>query len=187
VQERLEDVEILRKKQQLAVAEQRAQAALEDAAAQQLVSQLRDDLNRMELEIFDRRSQRYPQDLELKFQLGLRLKRIGNVREAIKYFELSQELPDRRSGSALELGECLQRQKQYERAMERYLAAAEESSPARLEVKKRALYRLGVLAEGLRHWDAAERGLSELVTLDPQYKDAATRLDKLRGMRHKHT
>jgi tetratricopeptide (TPR) repeat protein len=186
IQERVEDVEILRRKQQLQVAERRAHSEPSDAA-QQLVNQLRDDLNRFELEVFDRRTQRYPQDLELKFQLGLRLKRVGNFREALKHFELSQDLPERRSGSALELGECLQRQKQYDKALESYRVAAEELSPDRIEVKKLALYRLGLLAEGLKHWDVAERGLSELVSLDSHYKDASTRLDKLRGMRHKHT
>jgi hypothetical protein len=45
---------------------------------------------------------------------------------------------------------------------------------------------LGLLAEGLKHLEMAERGLAELVALDPQYKDAATRLDKLRTIRHKH-
>lgn len=185
VQERIEDVEILRKKQQLAVAERRAQSE-SDGEHQQLVTRLRDDLNRMELEIYDRRAQRYPQDLELKFQLGMRLKRIGNFREALNCFELSQNLPARRYFSALERGECLQRQKQYEKALECYCLAAEEPSADRIETKKLALYRLGVLAEGLKHWDAAERGLSDLVALDSVYKDAATRLDKLRSMRHKH-
>ena len=183
--ERIEDLEILRKKQQLTVAEQRADGDGSDSA-QQLATQIRDDLNRLELEIFDRRSQRYPQDLELKYQLGMRLKKAGNNREAAKQFEQSLKLAERQSASALELGECLQRQKQYDKALDYYRRAAEESSSRQIEVKKLALYRLGILAEGLKHLEVAEQGLAELVALDPQFKDASTRLDKLRSIRHKH-
>ena len=55
IQERLEDVEILRKRQQLTIAERRAES--EDIPPNhELVARLRDDLNRMELEVFDRRA-----------------------------------------------------------------------------------------------------------------------------------
>jgi tetratricopeptide (TPR) repeat protein len=184
IQERLEDVELLRKRQQLTIAERRAETN-NIAANQELVVQLRDDMNRIELEVFDRRAQRYPRDLELKYQLGLRLKRAGNVREAIAQFDQAQKLPARRTFAALEIGECLQRQKHYDKALSYYWIAAEEPATEKLELKKLALYRLGVLAEALKHLEDAERSLSQLVELDPQYKDAATRLDKIRLMRHK--
>jgi tetratricopeptide (TPR) repeat protein len=184
VQERLEDVEILRKKEQLQVAERRAESEATDAA-RQLAEQLREDLHRIELEVFDRRSQRYPEDLELKFQLGLRLKRMGKFREATEPFQLAMALPERRSYAALEVGECLQRLKKYDRALEYYQAAAEERSEDRIEVRKLALYRLGLLAEGLKNDTVAEHGWEQLVALDPRYKDAASRLDKLRAIRHK--
>lgn len=183
VQERIEDVELLRKKQQLAIAERRAEADASESN-QELVMGLREDLNRMEMEVLDRRSQRYPGDLELKFQLGLRLKRMGKPREALSPFEQALRLPARRAEAALEYGECLQRLRQYEKALKQYWIASEESS-GKSELKKLALYRLGVLAEGLRHFEDAQRSLSSLVALDPSYRDAATRLDKIRTMRHK--
>ena len=107
------------------------------------------------------------------------------MREAISQFEQSQRLPARQTQSALEIGECFQRQKQYDKALTHYWSAAEESAPERIELKKLALYRIGVLAEGLKHLDDAERSLSQLVALDSGFKDAATRLDKIRLMRHK--
>lgn len=186
IQERIEDVEVLRRREQLAVAEKRAQAEASEAS-QQLVGQLRDDLHRMELEIFDRRAQRYPGDLELQFQLGLRLKRVGNFREAVKCFAVAQAVPGRRTEANLEQGECLQRLKQFDKALECYRVAAGETAVAGLEFKKLALYRWGMLAEGLKHWEAAEHGFAELTALDAHYKDAATRLDKLRAMRHNET
>jgi tetratricopeptide (TPR) repeat protein len=183
-QERLEDVEILRKKHQLAVAEQRAGKDGEDEA-QQLAKQLRDDLNRFEWEIFYARAERYPRDLEIKFQLGIRLKRLGKLREAMECFEATLRLPARLPGSALEMGECWQRMKEYSKALDCYRQAAERSTPEQIGLRKLALYRAGVLGAGLHNLEAAEKYFGELLELDADYKDAASRLDKIRGIRHK--
>ncbi len=185
VQERVEDFEILRKRHQLAIAEQRAESQPSDES-QQLVGDLRHDLNRYELDVFHRRAQRYPAELELRFQLGLRLKRVENLREAIKCFEAAAELPQRRAGSSLEMGECLQRHKEYGKALECYLRAVEQAEEAeQMELRKLALYRAGVLAAGLKNVETAEQQLSRLCEIDADYKDAATRLDKVRKMSHK--
>jgi tetratricopeptide (TPR) repeat protein len=179
IQELIEDIEVLRKKQQLSVAEKREKSENTDAN-RELAQQLRDDLNRMELEVFDRRAQRYPDNLELKFQLGLRLKRAGNFREAIASFQQSQAAAELRTGSAFEIGECLQRMKQYDKALLQYWVAADDTSPTRAELRKVVLYRIAILAEGLGNLGDAERSLVELTRLDPQYRDAALRLNRIR-------
>ena len=48
-----------------------------------------------------------------------------------------------------------------------------------MELRKRALYRAGVLAGGLEDRDAAQKYLSMLAGLDFGYRDVAQRLDKL--------
>ncbi len=185
VQERLEDVEILRKREQLEVAERRAQDS-PSGERQQLVGQLRDDVGRYEVEVYDRRSQRYPEDLELKYQLGVRLKRAGNVRAALEFLEVGSQLPERSAHAVLEMGECLQRLKKYSESLECYERAAELSGQAgQAEVEKLAAYRAGILASGLGNDRAAEDWLSRLLELDPNFRDAASRLDKIRQMRHK--
>ena len=185
VAERLEDTEILRKEQQVAVANKRALAEPSDHA-RQLVTQLRSDLDRYELEIYDRRAQRYPRDLELKFQLGLRLKRMGNFGEAIKTFEHSVQSSERQAASNLEIGECLQRRRKYRKALEYYSRAAEQAEESQQpEVRKLGMYRASLLAAGLGNPQSAAAMLGELLTLDPGYRDAQARLDKLKQMRHK--
>ena len=186
VQERLEDLEVLQKQQQVAVAEARADAEQSDDEARQLASQLRADLDRFELEVLYRRSERYPQDLELKFQLGVRLKRVGNLSEAIKTFEFSVQLAERKANSSLEIGECLQRRKQYGKAMEYYQRAAVQAKQSQQpHLRKLGLYRASLLATGLGNHQAAEEMLGQLVQLDAEFKDAPARLDKIRQMRHK--
>lgn len=185
IQHRLEDVEILRKKQQLMIAEQRS-AKEPSETSQQLVLDLHNDLNRFELDVFAARSARYPQDLECKFQLGMRLKRMENYAEAVNCFMAAAELPQRRAGAVLELGECLQRQKQYSKALECYLRGLDQSEQTdQPELIKLALYRAGLLSAGLKDTPTAIEHLSRLVGLDPDYKDAAARLDKIRLMDHK--
>ena len=183
--ERLEDVEILRKQEQIAIAEKRAAASGADDA-QQLVDQLRQDLNRYELEVFSARSERYPNDLEAKFELGVRLRKAGNYREAVPLLSEAATLEKRRANAFLELGECLQRTKQYDKALQAYLqSVAATAATEGIELHKLARYRCGVLAAGLHNYDAAEEQLAALIAVDPTYKDAAPRLDKIREIRHK--
>lgn len=183
--ERLEDIEILRKQEQIAIAEKRAVASNDEAAAQ-LVGQLQQDLNRYELEVFSARSERYPNDLEAKFQLGVRLRKAGNYREAIPILAEAATLDSRQASGLLELGECLQRTKQYDKALESYLQAVQVATTTEdIELQKLARYRSGTLAAGLHNYAAAEEQLSTLVAIDPAYKDAAPRLDKIREIRHK--
>jgi tetratricopeptide (TPR) repeat protein len=186
VQERLEDAEMLRQRQQLEVAEQRAGKQPESPASQQLVEQLRNDLNRYELDVFERRARRYPEDPELQFQLALRLKRAGNVRQAIPCFEQAVRSPLRQAGATLELGECRQRLKEYAQALDDYLQAAEwAAQPEQMPLRLLAWYRAALLHSGLGNPVAAEELWDRIVQADPTYRDASARLDKTRQMRHK--
>jgi tetratricopeptide (TPR) repeat protein len=185
VRERLEDVDILRKKRQLAQAEKRT-ASEPGEEAQQAVQKLRSELNQLEWETYHNRSQRRPEDREIKFQLGMRLKRLERIPEAMQCFEAAWHSPERRASASLELGECWQRLKQYGKALECYQRSANECKEDQRELKKLGLYRAGILASGLQNLDAAERSLAELLEMDPDFRDAATRLDKIRQIRDKH-
>jgi tetratricopeptide (TPR) repeat protein len=184
VRERLEEVIVIKQRQRLQVAERLAEREKTDAATQ-LVTQLRQETTRAELDFYVVRSERYPQDLAIKHQLGLRLRRLGNLAEAAKVqLEAAQSGPHRAS-AYLELGECLQTLKQYPKAFEAYkraiAAAAEGDHP---DLRKLATYRAGILAAGLKEFAIAEKLFQELLELDPQYKDARDRLDKIAQIRH---
>ncbi len=87
----------------------------------------------------------------------------------------------------LEIGECLQRQKKYDQALKYYQSAVQEAPAGQIEVKKRALYRFGVLAAGLGNFRDAEPCLRELAELDPHFKDVSTHLDRIQEIRHKQS
>jgi len=185
IREKFEDVTMLRHRQQLSVSEQLA-AVERTRESQELVTHLRMDLNRLELEIFRNRCDRYPQESAYRYQFALRLKRAGNYAEAIVQFSELVDHAPQADAAALELGECYQMLKQYPPALKWYRqAAAGGAGGEHPEVRKLALYRGGVLATAMKEYGVGESLLAQLVNLDEAYKDAADRLDKVRRMRHK--
>ena len=187
IRSRLEDVQLRRVAHQLAIAEQRCeQNPSEDA--KQLAQRFRVQANQVELETYAARAERDPSNQRLKYELGLRLKRAGKVKEAISALQGART--DSRQGVdvLVELGECFQHIEQYKLALSHYEQAVETLAKTELRgtesnIYHKALYRAGVLATGMLEIDRAERHLSTLAALDFGYRDVADRLDKIAGLR----
>jgi hypothetical protein len=81
------------------------------------------------------------------------------------------------------MGESLQFLKHFHDALDAYDRAASLAGEDDPHHRKKALYRGGVLATGMRKLDKAEALLHELQELDPTYKDLPARLDKIRKIR----
>ncbi len=184
VQEQLEDIQLRHGRQNLVIAEKRA-AEKNTAETTELAHRLRADLNRLELDIFRGRVDRYPTNTNWKYELGVRLKRAGNFNEAIKMLQEARNDPKRRGAVLLDLGESFQQIKQYKLAMQHYVAAIEDLPDREEDARKQALYRAGVLAMGLRELDEAEKYLTQLAALDFSYRDVSDRLDKIAKVRNK--
>jgi tetratricopeptide (TPR) repeat protein len=185
IREAYEDMGLRRARHQVAIAEKRAANDPSDEA-QNLASRMRQELNRLETEVFRSRSERYPTVMTWKVELGMRLKRAGNYPEAIKVFQQATGDPRRRGVVHLELGECFQQIKQYKLAMTNYQASVEAlSDRGDPDLRKKALYRTGVLAMGLEDIELAEKYLTELAGMEFGYRDVAERLDKIAEVRNK--
>jgi len=180
--ERLEDVNMLRAREQWKLAETLAaeQRSEETTAA---VDKARQDCFQLELDVHRNRCVRHPDDKRLKYHLGMKLKQIGEYREALERLQAGLEFPDLRAAASLEIGEILQRHHQFPKALQCYRQAAQlaagDDGLELQECRKRALYRAGVLATSMTLIDSARQYLAELVKMDPGYRDAQTRLDKL--------
>ena len=187
IRTRLEDVQLRRVAHQLALAEQRYEQDPSEEA-QELVHRFRVQANQVELETYAMRGQRDPSNLRLKFELGLRLKRAGKVKEAISSLQAARTDSKRGVVILLELGECFQHIEQYKLALSHYEQAIEALAEGDLgeseaEIYRKALYRAAVLATGMQELDRAERHLSTLAALDFGYRDVAERLDKIARLR----
>ncbi|MDZ4819779.1 MAG: tetratricopeptide repeat protein [Planctomycetota bacterium] len=184
VREQYEELHLKRSKAQVAMAERRASQENTDEA-RSLHQRMKGELNRLEIEVFRARSDRYPAMTSWKIELGIRLKRSGNFTDAIKTLQEARNDVKRKGLVLLELGECFQQIKQYKLAMTNYVLAIEALTDKDLDTRKKALYRAGVLAMGLDELETAERWLSELAGLEFGYRDVAERLDKIASVRHK--
>jgi tetratricopeptide (TPR) repeat protein len=143
------------------------------------MERLRSAQLKYEIEVYAARAARYPENITWKYELAMRLKAAGNHAEAIKNFQEVLHDVRRRGAVALELGECFQKIRQYTLAMRNYQTAVDLLTDRENDLRKRALYRAGVLATGLDDVDAARKYLSTLAELDFGYRDVAERLDKL--------
>jgi tetratricopeptide (TPR) repeat protein len=177
-----EELRLTRAAQQVTIARRRA---LTDPhpRAQALVHRLEAEQLRQEIEILHLRCERLPGDMQLRLELGRKLKQAGNFSGAISRLEEAHGHDDLAAEVLLELGECWQHLRQFEKAIDFYqqAIAAAEAFPKQLEPRPMALalYRVGVLAAAMGKTGEAREALTRLVAIDPGYKDARERLDKL--------
>ncbi|RCS41130.1 hypothetical protein DTL42_21375 [Bremerella cremea] len=179
--EKREELLIVKARHRFRLAEKQAAATPNPAPELlELVETSRNDLNRIELEVYSKRNQRKPGDVALKYELAVRLKRVGNFEQAEQLFEEVAQADDKLFPICyLGKGECLQSRKQYAAALAAYEEGLTRSENMSSDGLKLLLYRAGVLAQGLKEWVSASRNLKRLHKLDASYKDVKLRLDKL--------
>ena len=178
VQEHIEDRQIRWSRHRVTLAEKRL-GEDDSAENQQLLARLRAEHVKREIDVYAARCSRYPENMLWKYELAMRLKAAGNYAEAIRNFQAVLQDPRRKGAVALELGECFQKIRQFELAMQNYKAAVDSLTEREMDLRKRALYRAGVLATGLGDSDSGRRYLSDLAGLDFGYRDVRERLAKL--------
>lgn len=182
IRQQLEEVQILRSKKRLEAAEQRAQVD-KTYKTHEVVTQLKEEHSQLELEIFTARFQREPEQRKLAYEIGLRYKQLDQQQQAFEHFEAALDGDKFRAMASLQCGECQQRFKDYPKAMHFYRQAiqwaVELDQP---KCKKLSLYRAGVLASGMRLFEPAKRYFSELLQLDPNFRDADERLEQLKAL-----
>lgn len=184
IREQLEEIQLRKARMQSLIADKRASEAKTPEAAEQ-ANRMRADLNRLEIDVFRKRTERYPTNTHWKFELGARLKKAGNYSEAIKLLQEARNDPKHKGVVYLELGECFQQITQHNLAMQSYETAIAEMPEKEHEQRKKALYRAGKLALGLKRVEEAEKHLSALASLDFGYKDVSALLDKIAELRDK--
>jgi tetratricopeptide (TPR) repeat protein len=183
IRERLEDTQLRRGRADLAIAERLAETEKTKEAVD-LAKKKRHELNRVETDIFRSRADRYPNNLKLRYELGLRLKRAGQYSEAIQCFQSARADNKIAADVYLELGECFYHIKQYKLSLSSYGTAVETISEREIEKRKLALYRCGTLAYLMKDLDLAEKHLTDVASLDFGFKDVAKWLEKIAQARN---
>ncbi len=181
VRELLEDVELLRMKDNLEKAKERAAQGGDDTARKNAAA-LSTEYNKRRLEVLTRRVERYPQDLTLKFELGQLLMVFQKWPQAIPLLQQASQNKRIKVKALAHLGKCFIYDKKLPLAkgqLERAVAELTFDEDPKLFLE--TYYNLARVCEETGDKTAAEAHYGEILVRDYDYKDARQRLEKLQG------
>jgi tetratricopeptide (TPR) repeat protein len=176
--ERLEDAQLTGMRYRLSELRRRAQeTGSRDLKIEH--NQLVAAIKAKDLEIYQHRCERFPNNLAFRYELGRRYQQAGSHKEAIVEFQQAKNDPRYKGLCNLALGQCFQEINQNRLALNHYEGAVEDLTDRNPEERKLALYLGGKLAMAMNNLDAASRFLTKLAELDFSYKDVSDLLDEL--------
>ena len=129
-----------------------------------------------QLSAAQKRVERFPTDLQLRFELGQLYFEAGKISEAIGEFQKSQNNPHRRVASMNYLAQCFARRKMYDMAA-RTLQNAIKEKPVLDDEKKDLVYNLGSVLETMGKKEEAIEQFKIIYEVDIGYKDVAAKVD----------
>jgi tetratricopeptide (TPR) repeat protein len=126
------------------------------------------------------RTERFPNDLQIRFELGQLYFQAGKISEAIAEFQKSQTNPHRRVASLNYLAQSFAKRKMYDMAA-RTLQNAIKEKPVLDEEKKELIYNLGCVLESMGKKEEAIEQFKIIYEVDISYKDVATKVEGYYG------
>ena len=170
------DVQMSRIKRAIASWQRKVKERPDDDAARAKVAQLETMLADYEIKEFRRRSEQEPTNMNIQYELGVRLARIGNHKDAIAAFQQARSSTSLRVQALLQAGLSFEAEgamKLAERQFQEALKSADAADPALLNTLN---YRLGRVNEAMGNNSAAEDYYNEVAANDYGYLDVAQRL-----------
>jgi tetratricopeptide (TPR) repeat protein len=122
------------------------------------------------------RAEKYPTDLQIRFELGQHYFNAGKVSEAIQEFQKAQNNPQRRLASIMYLGRCFAKRGMNDMAARKFQDALKEK-PTFDDEKKEMLYDLGCVFEKMNKPDEAIEQFKQIYESDIGYRDVAAKVD----------
>lgn len=129
-----------------------------------------------QLEACRQRAEKYPTDLQIRFELGQLYFTTGKISEAIQEFQKAQNNPQRRSASIMYLGRCFAKRGMNDLAARKIQEALKEKLNFDDE-KKDLLYELGCIFEKMNKPDDAIEQFKQIYETDIGYRDVAAKVD----------
>lgn len=128
------------------------------------------------LEDCRQRAEKYPTDLQIRFELGQLYYQAGKVSEAIQEFQKAQNNPQRRLTAIMYLGRCFAKRGMNDMAARKFQDALKEKLNFDDE-KKEMLYELGCVFEKMNKPDEAIEHFKQIYEADIGYRDVAAKVD----------
>lgn len=123
-----------------------------------------------------RRVEKYPQDLGIRFEMGVLYFEAGKITEAIQEFQKAQLNPNRRIRALLYLAQCYAARNMNDLAARAFQNALKEKVGFD-EERKELLYGLGLVLEKQGKKEDAIEQFKQIYENDIGYKDVAARVD----------
>lgn len=124
------------------------------------------------------RVERYPNDLHLRYELGMKYFDYQHYEDAIQQFQIAQRSPKDRVEALFYLGLCFKAKGQYDMA-QMQLEEALKLLPTMNDQRKEVLYALGELAESTNDPEGAAERFKEIYREDIGFKDVAAKVEKV--------
>lgn len=162
----------------LAVAEERLQEDPDSAELQRIRAGLVKEINARELDYYRQRADRFPTDAAARFEMALRLLRIGQADEAIRELQAIRTDPRYHGKAQFYLGLCFKQRKNWRLAQRNFEEALPHLDGAGdTALRKEALYQLAIGCAESGDLPRAVDLACDLVNLDFSYKDISELLD----------
>ena len=181
VRELLEDVELDKQKHNIELGKAKA-AKSNDPTMRENIAALAQDMLKREIEIFSARVERYPKDMNRKYELAIRFMRVQKWSLAIPLLQQASQDPRLKGKALLKLGMCFIYDKKLPLARGQLERAAPDmdfnNDP---DSFKECHYWLGRVLEQLGDKAGAEKHYGDVVVVDYDYKDTTKRLEDIQG------
>ena len=123
-----------------------------------------------------KRVEKYPTDLAIRFEMGSLYFQAGKIGEAIGEFQKAQGNPHKRIAAMSYLAQCFAKRKMFDLAA-RTLQNAIKEKPVFDDEKKDLVYNLGCVLESMGKKEEAVEQFKIIYELDISYKDVAAKVD----------
>ncbi len=123
-----------------------------------------------------KRVEKYPTDLAIRFEMGVLYFQAGKISEAMQEFQKAQNNPHKRIAAMSYLAQCFAKKKMFDSAV-RTLQNAIKEKPTFDEEKKDLIYNLGCVLESMGKKAEAIEQFQLIYEMDIGYKDVAAKVD----------
>jgi len=123
-----------------------------------------------------KRVERYPTDLAIRFEMGQLYFQAGKLGEAIAEFQKAQQNPHKRIAAMSCLAQCFAQRKMFDLAA-RTLQNALKEKPAFDDEKKDLTYQLGCVLESMGKKEEAIEQFKIIYEMDISYRDVGAKVD----------
>ncbi len=182
---RIGDVKIRQYNRQLRVLKPIAEASAPNSEDRKAFMELANKKLHFELTEFTERSQNYPTDMGVRYELGRRLFAMKRFDEAISAFQQAKVDPKWRAASNEYLGQCYIHQGWLDEAIQTFDEGlkANPDDKRKLELlyhRMDALERSAIKNHNLEHAREAQKSGSQIMQTNIGYKDIRARMEKIR-------